>query len=509
MARKVLSLILALMLALTMASCFSASAESDLPFVTLDWYTNEREQDDSQIVNEAINEYLKEKINANVNIHFWGGEYRDKITTMVSAGMDTGIMTFGSSVLTYNVQAQRGAFYPLDELLDTVAPGTKALFSDDIWDCMRINGTIYGIPSLKDNGYFISVIYNADMAEDLGINMDDYSFDSFRDLEEVGYKVKELRDASEKYAEFKDYPVFDNVYLLSPYYFAFENLFTNQYFAVCNIDGINDIAGVDCDTVVDFYETPEFREFCLTKQRMVADGIYDYDYTNKSERNYTGGIFGWIGWGYTYMEEHMYGEAFTTKMKMFNHMWTDTGNYYSAGSAISANCAEPERTMMLLNLINTDSKMATMIRFGIEGTHYTYDDEGKMTFEGTRNADASNYAYYHWYMSGAGNLTIANAPESLVGPDNIMLKNILEYNETCLPSNHMGFVLDQDKIVNEVAACTNVVSEYQNELVYGQGASQEETEALVDEFIAKLKANGVDTIVSEAQAQLDAWNAAR
>lgn len=73
----------------------------------------------------------------------------------------------------------------------------------------------------------------------------------------------------------------------------------------------------------------------------------------------------------------------------------------------------------------------------------------------------------------------------------------------------MGFVLDQDKIVNEVAACTNVVSEYQNELVYGQGASQEETEALVDEFIAKLKANGVDTIVSEAQAQLDAWNAAR
>lgn len=47
------------------------------------------------------------------------------------------------------------------------------------------------------------------------------------------------------------------------------------------------------------------------------------------------------------------------------------------------------------------------------------------------------------------------------------------------------------------------------ELVKGQAASQEEVEALVDEFIAKLKANGVDTIVAEVQKQIDAWNAAK
>lgn len=508
MTRKLFTMVLALMLALTAIPALTASAEDELPFVTLDWYFEHKQLDDSQLVNDAINDYLKEKINANVTMHFMGSDYVDKITTMITAGQDTGVMCFGG--LNYLIQAQRGAFYPLDDMLTALAPDTYALFEDKIWNSMRVDGHIYGIPSLKDNGYFISLIYNADMLEELGLNIDDYTFSNFREVEELGYKVKELRDASEKYAEYKDYPVFGGADLIYPYYFAFETFFNNQYFAVCNIEGINDIADVDCETVVNFYETPEFLEFCLQKQRMVEDGIYDYDYSNKNERNYTGGIFGWVGWGYTYMQEHLYGDAFTTKMKMYDTIWTDTSNFHSAGTAISSKCAEPERAMMLLNLLNTDSKLATMMRFGIEGTHYTYDDEDKMTFEGTKNdVSSGDRPYYYWYMAGVGNLTIVNAPEDLTGPDNIMITNMMEYNNSCLSGNHMGFVFDTKPVVNEVAACTNVVAEYQNELVKGQCSSQEEVQEIVEEFVAKLKANGVDTIVSEVQSQLDAWKAAR
>ena len=511
MTRKVLTMVLALLLALTAMPVFTAGAESELPFVTIDWYFGQGEMDDCGIVNDAVNEYLKEKINANVNLHYWSGqEYWDKMTTMISAGQDVGIIGFGSQTkLDYVVQSQRGAYYPLEDMLDTIAPDTKALFKDNIWECMKIDGHIYGIPSLKDNGYFISLVYNADMLDDLGLKIEDYPFDNFRDLEELGYKVKELRDASEKYAEFKDYPVFWDTSLIYPYYFGFETFFNDQYFAVCNIDGINDIADVDCETVVNFYETPEFLEFALQKQRMVEDGIYDYDYSNKGERQYTGGMFGWVGWGYTYMQEHMYGENFTTKMKMFDKIWTDTNNFFSAGTAISAKCADPERAMMILNLVNTDPEFATMMRFGIEGVHYTYDADGKMTFDGTKNADPKNRAYYHWYMAPIGNLTIVHAPEELVGPDSIMLTRMIEYNNSCLTGNHMGFVVDPAPIVNEVAACTSVVSEYQGDLTRGQASSQDEVKELVEEFVDKLKANGVDTIVAEVQKQMDAWKAAK
>lgn len=512
MTRKVLTMVLALMLALTAIPAFTAGAESEeLPFVTLDWYFGQGEQTDSALVNDAVNEYLKEKINANVNLHFWNNQDDwDKMTTMITAGQDVGIIGFGSQTkLDYVVQSQRGAYYPLEDMLDTLAPDTKALFEDDIWEAMTIDGHIYGIPSLKDNGYFISLIYNADMLEDLGLNIDDYNFSNLREIEELAYKVKELRDANEKYADYVDYPVLDSAGLIYPYYFAFETFFNDQYFAVCNIDGIDDIAGVDGETVVNFYETPEFLEFSLQKQRMVEDGIYDYDYTNKNERNYTIGIFGHVGWGFTYMQENMYGDAFTSKMKMYDTVWTDTNNFFSAGTAISSKCAEPERAMMILNLVNTDPEFATMMRFGIEGVHYTYDDEGKMTFDGTKNADSTNRAYYNWYMAPVGNLTIVQAPESLTGPDNIMITNMMELNKSCIKANHMGFVVDTAPIVNEVAACTNVVSEYQADLVNGQCSSQEEVEEIVAEFVEKLKANGVDTIVAETQAQLDAWKAAK
>lgn len=511
MTRKVLTMVLALMLALTAIPAITAGAESDLPFVTLDWYFGLNEMNGDATVNKAVNEYLKEKINANVNLHYWSGDqYWEKMTTMISAGQDVGIIGFGTQTkLDYVVQSQRGAYYPLEDMLDTIAPDTKALFGDDIWDAMKIDGHIYGIPSLKDNGYFISLVYNKTMADDLGINVDDYDFGGMRDLEELAYKVQELRNASDKYADFTDYPVFWWTGNVFPYNFAFETFFNGQFFAVCNIDGINDIAGVDSETVVDFYETPEYLEYCKQMQRLVEDNIYLYDYDNKSEMQYTGGVFGWVGWGYTYAQENMYGDNFKTDMKMFNRIWTDTGNFQSAGTAISSKCAEPERAMMILNLINTDPEFATMMRFGVEGVHYTYDDEGKMTFAGTLNEDSTNRDYYYWYAAPLGNLTIVNAPEELTGPDGIMLTNMVKYNQEALKGSHMGFVLDTTPIVNEVAACTNVVSEYKSDLEAGKTSSQEEVEELVSEFVDKLKANGVDTIVAETQKQIDAWKAAK
>ena len=43
----------------------------------------------------------------------------------------------------------------------------------------------------------------------------------------------------------------------------------------------------------------------------------------------------------------------------------------------------------------------------------------------------------------------------------------------------------------------------------GHCASQDEVREVLDEFVEKLKANGVETIVAEVQRQLDAWKAAR
>lgn len=506
MIRRLALILMALvMVSTTLPAMGQSESEAELEPVVLDWYFGQEEMDDCAIVNDAVNEYLTEKINTKVNLHYWSGtEYWDKMTTMISAGQDVGIIGFGAQTyLDYVVQSRRGAYYPLDELLTEYAPDTYALFPDNIWDGMKINGHIYGIPTKKDNGYYISIVYNDTMAQELGINMDEVKYTSWRDVEDLGLKVKELRNAA--HPEWADYPVFGDNTNIAPYNFAVETFLNDNYLAVCDIDAFNTLADSDETQVVNLYETPEFREYCIQRQRMVDEGLYAYDYTDKAEWSYTGGMFAWVSWGYAWMQDHLYGDKFITKMKICDNLWTDTNNYFSAGTAISSNCAEPERAMMVLNLINTDPEFATMMRFGIEGKHYNIDADGKMTFEGTPNADISTQTYYYWYMPTVGNLLIVNAPESLAGPDRTLFNNLAEYNKNCVVPAHFGFTLDIEPIKNEVAACSNVIAEYQQDFIRGQLSDADEVNEALDEFIAKLKANGGDEIREEVQRQIDAW----
>lgn len=71
--------------------------------------------------------------------------------------------------------------------------------------------------------------------------------------------------------------------------------------------------------------------------------------------------------------------------------------------------------------------------------------------------------------------------------------------------SNLGFDINTEAISNEVAACTSVVKEYNNRLQLGQ---EDDVDGIIDEFIEKLKANGMDKIVEETQKQLTAWRAA-
>ena len=94
--------------------------------------------------------------------------------------------------------------------------------------------------------------------ESSGINLDDYHYSNFRDLEELFYDMKEWRD--EAHPEMKDYPIVWNNNLIYPYNFAFETFLNDSYMAVANIDVIMEVEGYDTETVFNFYDTPEFLE---------------------------------------------------------------------------------------------------------------------------------------------------------------------------------------------------------------------------------------------------------
>lgn len=76
-----------------------------------------------------------------------------------------------------------------------------------------------------------------------------------------------------------------------------------------------------------------------------------------------------------------------------------------------------------------------------------------------------------------------------------------EFNKSAHNSIAKGFTWDNVNVLNEVTACQNVVSKYANGLELGV-LNPDET---IPVFLEELKAAGIDTIIAEKQAQLDAW----
>jgi putative aldouronate transport system substrate-binding protein len=152
------------------------------------------------------------------------------------------------------------------------------------------------------------------------------------------------------------------------------------------------------------------------------------------------------------------------------------------------------------------------MRFGIEGEHWVINDKGEKTFEGSKRNVGSNigeWGFRHWYAPTLGNVLIADAPPSMVGPNNELQTLLREANDNTHMPSHMGFVMNQEPLLTEIAAVNAVVQEYTNTVQWGQLPNEAAVVQMVDEFNAKLYANGLQKIIDGISEQTAAWRTAR
>lgn len=123
-----------------------------LDHVELSWYSPTGAYSDLDLVAEKLNEYLKDALNITLKPYFleWN-DFSTKVPVMLTAGQNMDIVfTMAWSANPYVACATSGYYAPLDDLITEYAPKTKALFPDEIWDGLRIKGSIYLVPSYKD-----------------------------------------------------------------------------------------------------------------------------------------------------------------------------------------------------------------------------------------------------------------------------------------------------------------------------------------------------------------------
>lgn len=175
--------------------------------------------------------------------------------------------------------------------------------------------------------------------------------------------------------------------------------------------------------------------------------------------------------------------------------WLPTTGITATMTAISRTSKNPERTMELINLVNTDKTLYNLITQGIEGKHYSKVDNDYIS----PIADGGYLPNADWMY---GNQFLAYLKE---GQGKTDWEDTQKLNDGAKPSPALGFVFDPTNVQNEIASVSAVVKEFELSLDTGSV----DPEKTMPEFLSKLEKAGSKAIINEVQKQVDAWKAAK
>lgn len=481
--KKLSSLILATTIASTavLTGCTSskddksdASTSSNGDTTNLVWYMIGTPQKDQDKVMEKVNEYTKDKIGVTVDLRMvdWG-DYGQKMQVITSSGEPYDIC-FASD---YALNAQKGAYLEItDDLLNNNAKELKETIDPLFLEGASINGKLYGIPANKEVGQQLGWAYNVKMAKELGIDMTNVK--TLEDLEPILEKVKkekpELKMPMAAGSGFFPYMPYD--YLLG------ENL----PFGI-SLEG-------DTTKVVNIYEQEDVKKTLQTLRRYYQKGLvhaqaatdtdpHDMKVENwfvRKEQYAPGAVESWsqnAGYeiGYSAMHDPL----------------TINNSVTGSVMAISASSKNPEKAMEFLNLLNTDEYLRNLIDKGIEGEHYTSNDNG--TISKTDKSDL--YSMPSWALGNVFNVK----PWDTDPEDKI--EQYKKFNEAAVASPTLGFYPDTTNVSTQIATLANVVQEFKAPLFTGSV----DTDKYLNELNKKLKASGLDDVIAEIQKQYDEW----
>lgn len=486
--KKAIAAVLSVLLLISLFSSCGGEAQKELPegqdATTIQWYgIGGALPDNFQEGVDAINEYLREKIGVELQWHIVGwNDYQTEFQTMVNSGDTFDIMFASNSYYTRFVN--QGAFMDITELVGQVTPDLYSFVPGILWEGARIDGKIYGVPTYKDSSLTQFWYFDHELVEKYDIDV--ASVHTMDDLDPIFRKVKA--------GEGEDfYPV----YLTrgNPW-----NGILNQYDNLCTgLEAIGVRLDDESRTVVSVLEQEDFLHKLELLHSWYEDGIINPD-ANTSQETYRGQFFGsgqgWpaaaIGW------------ATGNGVEQYDITAPIDGPFYTSSTVqgsmncISASSSHPEEALRFLELANTDTTLRDMLAYGREGTHFEYIE---VADERTGETETRVHLLRDDWVNGSAKYSQASF-FSLTLMDNepsTQWEEILDQNEKAMEGVCMGFSMDMTSVEMETAACVQIWENYKPDMQTGAV----DPAVLVPQCLAELEAAGLQTIIQEAQKQID------
>ena len=483
--------------------------------VTLEWYyRGNGQQADTEEVEARINELLKdypglEHVSINLNC-YPSSDYATQVSLAQTSGLQIDILN--SVSLDFNRNVRDGSWMPLNDL---ISDELRAELPEWLWELGSVNGNTYFVPNYQNAFNAAYIFFPKEYMDKYGdydemyatlTNWDLNITERVKCLEEYVYAVRKGEETDEKYAMRLD--VNDTGSL--GYYFITPYDHLNSRFIVKN-NGEHKVEYLfTSDEMKELYSI--YADW-FDKGIISPDGL-NTDYTSIAYANmlndrstvftpkeqvgspeYVSGIYG-KAWGM---------DLVAIPIQEYDYV----GNSWGAGgNGVSATCENPEEAIKFIEALTTGTEIGKEIYntvvFGIEGKHYEKDanDPNRITtleYEGSQGGGDTSYAAMKWIM---GNSFYAYKNQAVIDGQ---FENIKKYNEApeTQSSDHNGFVIDTSKVSVQLDQINVLYEEFVPTLL--MGVAGEGWEELYNEYVKKLEVAGVNEVMAEFQAQLDAW----
>lgn len=174
--------------------------------------------------------------------------------------------------------------------------------------------------------------------------------------------------------------------------------------------------------------------------------------------------------------------------------FVNTGAVIAAMTGINKNSKNPERAMMLLDLLFSDKDLYNLFVYGIEGTHYTKVDANTVEIVKDSAYNPGNaWEFGSWFNAYVQKGQPADTWDQMK-----------KANNDSIASPLLGFLYNADTMKKENAQINAIMNEYLPIIYTGT----QDPEKTIPQLITKLKAAGLDALTTDAQKQIDDWKAA-
>lgn len=398
-------------------------------------------------------------------------------------------------------EAAKGSFYEMDaDFIAKYMPLSSKYQPAESWEETKINGKNIAVPCgrMAPEGRLIGI--RTDLAEKYGIG----ELKNWDDFENFLLTIAEKETPESGILAFggqENNTAFWELWYTNENWF--DAYFTNNLrFSFAYNGGLP--AAEDIKLA---WETDLFRAFCRKMKELADAGVWSRSALNETVNEWQ--AFGagksasieWNGTVFTYMKEVEKNEGVTTAAyDLFKEKGTlVTAEAYSNGDiAIAAGSANPERAAMVLDLLKFDTGMNHTVVLGIEGDHYTID-ENRIYSETDNTASYLPDGNSLSWATRNGDVEKAGVPER----EQVVYD---EWKRRMTANPLTAFIFDPGPVQAYADAVDSIIGDYYGML--GLGLVQD-ADATLDEMLTKCYSAGLQNIYDEMYSQYNTWLANR